>query len=491
MDTLAIAMFRKRREERLAARGIKIKKEQHRKQKGLRGPDKSKTAQVFHKDADSNDNQQNEQRKRNGGHGNTKLPFGLCKKYGIEIDPSWAPRDAWDALEGLGVSPKEEYRKLKEKGKKGTAVSKLTMGGKTYSDLKATSISGSFWGVRHVLYGKDEKGKAVTIKEFPSRESMIYFLKDNGITEASRNGSEKFDPTAEELPERVGTVDGVSYSEIKIGKRGSEIVVTGKEIGGTGSTIHKCKTIEEMRKFMEDNGLKDSDVKIAPSLKKGDTSPSWLTSKKKQYFEEGGVKYGNVTLESYGDTWTLEAEDANGKKIRKRFTNKTDAMMFLQKQGCERLKTKSGVVNPAKMEFEKPVATIGTSNVKDISVRLGSESLFVEGTDMEGKTRVIKSYRLSDIIGGETESDAARSTVEKVAKELGVKSDLIKAGDVFQEGIVKVWKDKKDRERQAAEHERRMRDDPEYRKKYEEERRRWAEEEERMKKVFERYGTGG
>lgn len=58
-----------------------------------------------------------EAEKPSGGHGNTKLPFGLCEKYGIEVQNGWTPREAWEALEGKGVSAKEEYRKLKEKQK--------------------------------------------------------------------------------------------------------------------------------------------------------------------------------------------------------------------------------------------------------------------------------------------------------------------------------------------------------------------------------------
>ena len=37
--------------------------------------------------------------------GNTGLPFGLCKKYGIATYPSWTPRDAWNALKGIGIYP--------------------------------------------------------------------------------------------------------------------------------------------------------------------------------------------------------------------------------------------------------------------------------------------------------------------------------------------------------------------------------------------------
>ena len=53
-----------------------------------------------------------------GGHGNTRLPYGLCKKYGIDVPPGTTPREAWELLKGKGVNPKEEYRKLKERGEK-------------------------------------------------------------------------------------------------------------------------------------------------------------------------------------------------------------------------------------------------------------------------------------------------------------------------------------------------------------------------------------
>lgn len=44
-----------------------------------------------------------------------RLPFALCKRYGIEL-PDWAtPRDAWNALKGRGISPEREYEAMKEK----------------------------------------------------------------------------------------------------------------------------------------------------------------------------------------------------------------------------------------------------------------------------------------------------------------------------------------------------------------------------------------
>lgn len=51
------------------------------------------------------------------GHGNTKIPFGLCQREGIKIESGWGPKDAWDALAGKGYSAGEVYKELKETGK--------------------------------------------------------------------------------------------------------------------------------------------------------------------------------------------------------------------------------------------------------------------------------------------------------------------------------------------------------------------------------------
>lgn len=65
--------------------------------------------------------------KKKGGHGNTKIPFGLCQREGIEIQPGWTPEDAWKALEGKGYAASESYQELKKTGKvpvKGKPVKK-------------------------------------------------------------------------------------------------------------------------------------------------------------------------------------------------------------------------------------------------------------------------------------------------------------------------------------------------------------------------------
>ena len=70
-----------------------------------------------------------------GGHGNTKIPFGLCQREGIDIQKGWTPADAWKALEGKGYSAGETYTELKKTGK----VAKKS-GSKTI-DLRSKSFA--------------------------------------------------------------------------------------------------------------------------------------------------------------------------------------------------------------------------------------------------------------------------------------------------------------------------------------------------------------
>jgi len=111
----AIDKYVKRRAKRLAERGIKLSREDG----------------VYRRDDDEEKNRNSNA----GGHGNTRLPFGLCQREGIEIDPKWTPADAWEALEGKGYSAKEAYAELKETGK----VSKKGSSAKTKSQRMQTS----------------------------------------------------------------------------------------------------------------------------------------------------------------------------------------------------------------------------------------------------------------------------------------------------------------------------------------------------------------
>lgn len=64
---------------------------------------------------DTMEDNQGESQETSGG--NTGLPFGLCKKYGINVPQGATPRDAWNLLAGRGIYPpwtekgKDQYKK--------------------------------------------------------------------------------------------------------------------------------------------------------------------------------------------------------------------------------------------------------------------------------------------------------------------------------------------------------------------------------------------
>lgn len=106
----SVQRYRERRQARLDAKAVE---EYHRRRD-------ERLNSRFDDDEDGN----NAHAKRSGGHGNTKIPYGLCQREGIPVDPKWSPSDAWAALEKKGYSAGSVYKELKETGKvarKGTA----------------------------------------------------------------------------------------------------------------------------------------------------------------------------------------------------------------------------------------------------------------------------------------------------------------------------------------------------------------------------------
>ena len=102
----AVSEYKKRRQSRLDAKAVYDYRERR---------DQRWIARM---DAEEDENQNNVGG-GSGGHGNTKIPFGLCQREGINVDPKWTPKDAWKALEGKGYSAGEVYKELKKTGKAG------------------------------------------------------------------------------------------------------------------------------------------------------------------------------------------------------------------------------------------------------------------------------------------------------------------------------------------------------------------------------------
>lgn len=90
-DRLAIQKWHKRREDRLAKRNVRLDFEV-----GVFPPDEAGDKGTF--------------------HGNTRLPYGLCKAAGIDTT-GMTPSEAWAALRGeTGITPKKAFKELEEHG---------------------------------------------------------------------------------------------------------------------------------------------------------------------------------------------------------------------------------------------------------------------------------------------------------------------------------------------------------------------------------------
>lgn len=107
----AVIKYRQRRQKRLDAKAV----ERYKMRRDER---------LLSRFDDDDDAENGSGGKHGGGHGNTKIPFGLCQREGIKVQPNWTPKDAWDALAEKGYSAGEVYAELKKSGKIGVKKSK-------------------------------------------------------------------------------------------------------------------------------------------------------------------------------------------------------------------------------------------------------------------------------------------------------------------------------------------------------------------------------
>lgn len=468
----AVIKYRLRRDRRLRERGIRLD--------GRRLDDEEEN-----ENQNAGNNGGGNTGKSGGGHGNTRLPFGLCKRFGIDVDPSWQPRDAWDALAGEGITPGEAYGRLK-RGEDPGARKKNTLSafGDKYKNL---NIKKSIWGGKeeYDLCGINGKGEDSRIIHFSDKDSLYYYLKDNGIEEFSDEDGKKTDISSVEMRKRAGNVSGVNYEELRIKKNGDNLALYGKDFSGRTKILQKFRTEEEMNKYLESRKIDKENVILPKSMQTSDKTPSWVKSKTKKYFEENGIKYGDITLGystagagKYG--YKINATDENGNKIEKKFDTKTEAMMFLRDQGCTRIKTDKGVVDPTTVKLRDTLATVEGKKVSklDLDFDYNGEA-FLMAEDMDGRR-----YRIGTNTGvkltteGKKDWNAEkelRQAAKAIGEKYGVSEDKIGTSDNAVKRAQEAWSS----ELKHREHLRKMETDPEYRAQ--EEKRAAAAEEERRR----------
>lgn len=178
---------------------------------------------LMRKYGDNDGAEENEVQETAQSRGNTRLPFGLCQKYGIALPKDATPRDAWDALAGRGITPQQVFDNLQQKkaqsqnpsahnyatnqsGAKG--ISPQNQGGeinscKTFDDLcdffqrdHGVSIDKSVRSLDFPSVHEASKGIDIMLREFPRAKGVLTELTTggSGYMCATALGQIKFNP---------------------------------------------------------------------------------------------------------------------------------------------------------------------------------------------------------------------------------------------------------------------------------------------------------
>ena len=434
-----IENFRRRRAERLEKRGYRIKPNQYRRSEGaIKMSKKELLKDIQHFDEpDGEEEEENNGgrgggRSGGGGHGNTRLPYGLCKRYGIEIGEEWTPRDAWDALAGKGITAEGAYRRLKKgedpgvpdnppeveettseetteeiptEAEKEPVKSLKTSDGQTVTDLE-TSYS-SWRSSPYMLKGAKEGGGFGFYRSFKTKEDMMYYLKKKGVEEVNDpETGELINPQEIEFPERVFNGSGWDerrYTEPSIGLRKGKYAITAKGLDGKKRVIEDFRSIGDAKKYLKERGFDDDEIKLSPKMKKSEAERlSWMTSDKKEYFEEEGVKYGGLKLERSHMSeypYFITGTDEDGNRKTKMFATKKEAVDYLKGQGIEKCEIDGEATNPSDYEVPETVAVLGGREFQKLYFTSPGEGLLhLYGKDIDGEDVFISSMTRTSTI---------------------------------------------------------------------------------------------
>ncbi|MBQ4197762.1 MAG: hypothetical protein II659_07950 [Bacteroidales bacterium] len=429
-----IEQFRRRRAARLAARHLKPK--QYRRSEGMIKVSKKELLKGLKRfDAPDGDDQPEQQQNQEpkpvetgGSHGNTRLPFGLCKRFGIEIGKDWTPRDAWAALAGKGITADIAYRRLKEGKDPGVPEKDVETpaepekpaepeppkepkrsytddrSGKEVEELDTEYRSWSRYSPYIVKgYYKDDAGeKQPTSRRFETKLDMMYFLKQRGTEEVmDPETGEIVNPQEIEFPEVMfmpHSWDFRYYTNPSIGLRGGRYAVVGEGLDGKKKKLEDFTTLAGAKDWLVRKGVPEDKIKMTSKMKKREAERvAWLSSDKKEWIEEDGIRFGDLAATRDGDSfWSkgyyIVGSDEEGKKHYWKFRTKIEMMSFLKSEGVERCKVDGEFVNP--QEFEVPEVLAHVQGTDYQSFRWGTDSqnrVILYGTDLNGDEYVISS----------------------------------------------------------------------------------------------------
>ena len=131
-----------------------------------------------------------------------RLPFGLCKRYGIAIQDSWTPRDAWNALKGRrGIDPREamdDYLDDRDADKPSTAAQKVIslqesalkyLNDKGISRYDKTTSSTDQWAEKkyYEIMSKYDNGEKLELRlNGTLKQRLLSYIENKQVNSAKR-----------------------------------------------------------------------------------------------------------------------------------------------------------------------------------------------------------------------------------------------------------------------------------------------------------------
>lgn len=404
-----------------------------------------------------------------GGHGNTRLPFGLCRRFGIEIGADWGPKEAWEALSEKGIVAGDAYARLKRGEDPGVPTASASGAdddtsesveeqseapepvkepvktfeeeGRTFGDLEARPCS---WSKEYyyTLTGKADDGRTFW-RRFRTREDLYLFLKEKGVEEfIDPSTKDTVNPQEMELPRAIMSAGYGSFKDVSIGYVGGRYAVKGTFMDDKKRTWRDFGSLSEAMEALKDEGVAEEDIRLSPALKKREKDRvAWLTSDKKEWITgASGTRYGDLSLEYDGwRTWVLTGESEEGKKIDHRFASKTDAMKFLKDQGCEKVRVEKSAENPMEYTIPDSVAKIGDREYQKVFMqqdRYGDICLY--GKDLDGTDRVI--YR-------QMRGESYDEFKNRIQRDCGIDMGIVDVDETAQKAIDRKIAEDAERER--------------------------------------------
>jgi len=390
------------------------------------------------------------------GHGNTKLPFGLCKKEGIEIKPDWTPKDAWDALKGKGYDPGEEYKKLGGEKKEEPKIEEkpknsLNYMGDTYNDLLVNLDYGSC-----SLYGENSRGEKTRILGFMTKGDMYIFLNENGIKSIKTNEGKEI--KIDNIPKHDFKIADQWYTNPEIKRFAGEYVFMAKNMDGGIEKISFSPNLIYLKKTAEDVGAKniEYDEEIKKELNEYENK---FKKGNGECFENEGRLWSDISI----SIRSFRAKDINGEEKAFSFKDKYEMYKFLKENGVKKIKDYDGMKDISDVEIKEKIGESESENLYSFNTKveqdpLGNKYIKVEmdlGGDRRANIECKSSKKINEIL--------SKYGLDMNSKGINIEEDVLK--ELKKLDKVEEEKEHRKEERLKKEESRRLeKEKPEYSK---------------------------